>query len=355
MGYPFIKINPAKITANTRAIADMCHLYGIDLVGVTKAACADVIVAQAMLDGGAQSLGDSRIQNLKKLRLAGINSQLMLLRIPMLSEAMDVVTTANISLISELATATALSKAAVTAGVHHKIILMVDMGDLREGILPQKILPYVRPILNLPGIELIGLGTNFACYGGLIPTPAILETLIELAENIRTKFSIDLPIISGGNSANIDLLYTGRLPSGVTNLRIGEAILLGRETINRSPIPGTYQDAFTLCTEIIEVQEKPSIPMGQTGQNAFGQHPHFIDHGIRRKAIAAIGRQDISIEGVEPLQPGIKILGGSSDHLILDVSDSPDTIDVGSEIDFSVKYSALVPIMVSPYVTKIFV
>jgi predicted amino acid racemase len=354
MGYPFIKIDPAKITANTKVIVDMCHPYGIDLVGVTKAACANVIVAQAMLDGGAQTLGDSRVQNLKKLRTAGINAQLMLLRIPMVSEAMEVVTTADISLLSELATATALSKAAVTAGINHKIILMVDMGDLREGIMPQKILPYVRELLHLPGIELIGLGTNFACYGGVIPTPAILESLLQLAESIRTTFSIDLPIISGGNSANIELLRTGMLPLGITNLRIGEAILLGRETINRQPIPGTYQDAFTLCTEIIEVQEKPSIPIGPTGQDAFGQNPRFIDHGIRRKAIAAIGRQDISIEGVQPLLPGINILGGSSDHLILDVSDSPITIDVGSEVNFSVQYSALVPIMVSPYVSKVF-
>jgi ornithine racemase len=354
MGYPLVQIDLQKVTANTEVILDLCRPYGIEVVGVTKSFCADLAITKAMLAGGVHILGDSRVQNLRKLREAGITAPLMLLRIPMLSEAPEIVGIADYSLVSEIATAEALSNAAVAEGIIHSIILMVDMGDLREGVTPQKILPLVQQILLLPGIRLHGLGANFACYGGLIPTPEVLNGLLAVATKIRTSFSVVLPVVSGGNSANIELLRTGEIPFGITQLRIGEAILLGRETIERRTIPGAYQDAFTLYTEIVEVQEKPSVPPGETGQDAFGHRPTFIDRGIRKRAIAAIGRQDIAIEGLQPLQSGVEILGGSSDHLILDVSNAPMGIRVGSEMAFSMQYSALVQAMVSPYVSKVY-
>jgi ornithine racemase len=354
MGYPFVTIDLKKVTANTQVILDLCRTNGIEVVGVTKSFCADLAITKAMLAGGVHILGDSRVQNLRKLREAGITAPLMLLRIPMLSEAPEIVRIADYSLVSEIATAEALSKAAMAAGITHSIILMVDMGDLREGVTPQKILPLVQQILLLPGIWLHGLGTNFACYGGLIPTSKILCGLLAVAAKIRTNFSVVLPVVSGGNSANIELLRNGGMPSGITQLRIGEAILLGRETIERKAIPGAYQDAFTLYTEIVEVQEKPSIPPGETGQDAFGHRPAFVDRGIRKRAIAAIGRQDIAIDGLQALLPGVEVLGGSSDHLILDVSNAPKDIRVGSEMAFSMQYSALVQAMVSPYVSKVY-
>lgn len=352
MRYPFITIDLDKITANTRAIAELCRSSGVTLTGVTKATCADIGVAKAMVAGGASILGDSRVQNLKKLKDADIAVPLMLLRIPMLSEVEDTVTHADFSLVSELSTAAALSRAAKHAGTRHKIIQMVDMGDLREGLSPQKILPQITELLRLPGIELVGLGTNFACYGGLVPTPAALEALLGIADQVRKAFVLELPIVSGGNSANINLLSAGLQPRGVSNLRIGEGILLGRETVNRGPIAGTRQDAFTLHTEIVEIQEKPSVPAGQTGQDAFGRSPRFVDRGIRQRAIVAIGRQDVEIDGLAPLAPGVEILGGSSDHLILDVSDCEAPLAVGDEVRFGLQYSALVPAMISPYVAK---
>jgi len=355
MGYPVVKIDLAKVSANTEVIAGLCRRHGVTLTGVTKATCADIAVAKTMLAGGAVMLGDSRLQNLKRLKAGGIEAPLMLLRIPMLSEIEDIVSVVDISLVSELSSAAALGQAAARIGKRHKIIQMVDMGDLREGLLAQKVLPQARDILRLPGIELVGLGSNFACFGGLIPTPATMASLLQLVDTVRAALDVELPLISGGNSANINMLAAGLQPKGISNLRIGEAILLGRETIDRKVIPGTSQDAFTLHVEIIEVQDKPSVPFGQTGQDAFGRRPTFVDKGIRRRAIAAIGRQDVAIQGILPLQAGIEVLGGSSDHLLLDVSDSPETIAVGDVVGFTLQYNALVPAMISPYVAKEYV
>jgi predicted amino acid racemase len=354
MGYPFVEIDLDQVTANAQLIVNMCNDHDIQIVGVTKAVCADIDIAKAMLAGGVPMLGDSRVQNLRRLRKAGIDVPLLLLRIPMPSEVDEVVRIANCSLVSELSTISQLSQAAIKAGVIHDVTLMVDMGDLREGVMPQKILPLVQQILLLSGIRLQGLGANFACYSGLIPTPEILKNLVTLTQQVRDKFSLELPIISGGNSANIDLLMAGAMPAGITQLRIGEGILLGRETLRRNSIPGACQNALILHAEIVEVQEKPSVPPGKIAQDAFGNMPVFIDRGIRKRAIAAIGRQDIEIDDLTSTSPGIDILGGSSDHLILDVSDAVDEVTVGSEVRFYMQYGALVHAMISPYVYRVY-
>jgi predicted amino acid racemase len=270
------------------------------------------------------------------------------------SEVDEVVRIANCSLVSEFVTISQLSRAAIEAGVIHDVILMVDMGDLREGVVPQKILPLVQQIILLPGIRLQGLGANFACYSGLIPTPELLKNLVALTQQVRDKFLLELPIVSGGNSANIDLLLNGTMPVGITQLRIGEGILLGRETLRRNSIPGACQNALILHAEIVEVQEKPSVPSGDIGQDAFGHIPIFVDRGIRNRAIAAIGRQDVEFEGLTSISPGIDILGGSSDHLILDVSDVTTEVAVGSEVCFYMQYGSLVHAMISPYVSRVY-
>lgn len=354
MGYPFVEIDLMQVRANARLLVAMGNVQAIQIVGVTKGVCGDIDIAKAMLAGGITMLGDSRVQNLRRLRAAGIEVPLLLLRIPMPSEANEVVQTANCSLVSEISTIRQLSQAAIDAGVVHDIILMVDMGDLREGVMPQKILPLVQEILLFSGIRLLGLGANFACYSGLIPAPRILENLAALAQQVRNEFSLELPVVSGGNSANLDLLMAGAIPPGITQLRIGEGILLGRETLRRSPIPGACQDSLILHTEIVEVQEKPSIPPGEIAQDAFGNTPVFVDRGIRKRAIAAVGRQDVEIGDLIPVLSGITILGGSSDHLILDISDSSVAIAVGSEVCFYMRYGAMVRAMTSPYICRVY-
>jgi len=354
MGYPFVEIDLEKIAANTRLLVELCRKQDIQVVGVTKAFCADTAIAQTMINGGVQMLGDARIQNLRKLREAGIKVPFMLLRIPMPSEADEVVRIADCSLASEFTTMRQLSQAAKKAGYVHNVVLMVDMGDLREGVVPQKILPLVQQSLLLPGVRIQGFGVNFACYAGLIPTPEILNNLVSLTQEVREKVALELPVISGGNSANIELLLNGGIPAEITQLRLGESILLGRETVHYRPIPGAYQDAFILHAEVIEVQEKPSASQGEMGRDAFGDIPVLEDRGIRKRAIVAIGRQDVTLEGLQPLLPGVENLGGSSDHLILDVTDADSVISVGQELCFSIEYGALVHAMVSPYVSRVY-
>lgn len=352
MNSPRLEIDLTVITENTRCIVNKCKSFDGHVVGVTKSCCGDSRVARAMLAGGVTMLGDSRLENIKRMRQAGVKAEFMLLRLPMISEAAEVVDKADVSLNSELAVIRALSKSAFNQGKIHRVILMVDMGDLREGVWPADLVKTVEQIMVLPGIHLDGIGTNLACYGGVIPTKEKMEQLIELKERVKKLCGYHLPVISGGNSANLQMIWGGEMPPGINQLRIGEGILLGRETVQRSPLPGLKQDAFRLYAEIIELKEKQSVPIGKIGQDAMGNTPYFPDKGNRLRAILALGRQDVYIDGLIPNDPSLSIIGASSDHLIVDVTDSDVSWQVGMEIAFNVEYAALMSAMASPYVKK---
>ncbi len=348
---PYVTIDLNKIEHNARAITAMCGKYGIEVCGVSKVTCGMPQVAKAMLRGGVASIGESRMQNVHRLKANGVATEFTLLRIPPLSAAEDIVTSVDMSLNSELPVIQALAEAALRRGLVHNIMIMVDLGDLREGVWPDDLLPMVREVIELPSIRIAGLGTNLSCYGGVKPSEKNLNQLVEYARQIETAFGIKLRYISGGNSSSLNLIASGKMPRLVNHIRIGEGILLGRETVNRTAWPGTFQDAFLLHAEIIELKEKPSVPIGETGEVAFGGKPEFVDKGERDRAILNIGREDVIVEGMQPVGPEISILGASSDHLIVDVTEAED-VRLGDELVFSLNYGALLAVMTSEYVEK---
>lgn len=348
--YPCVDINLNKITHNAHVIVSMCSGYGIEVMGVSKVFCAKIPIVKAMLKGGVMAIGDSRIENLK--RINDIDCTKILLRIPMESNVDDVVKYCDVSLNSEIETIRSLSKVAQKHNKLHSIILMIDEGDLREGILEQDAIDIVKQISKLDNIKLIGIGTNLTCYGGIIPDKNNLGKLILLKEEILKNLNINIPIISGGNSSSLYMVIDGTIVDGINNLRIGEAIVLGRETAFGRDVPGCYNDCFILRGEIIEIKNKPSVPTGNIGMDAFGKIPHFEDKGLMKRAIVAIGRQDVKVDGLISMDEKIGILGASSDHLILNVTDSNFEYKVGDIIDFRMDYGCLLATMTSPYVKK---
>jgi len=348
---PYITIDLDKIEHNARAVTDLCDRCGIEVCGVTKVTCGMPQVAKAMLRGGVACIGESRMKNIHRLKANGVATAFTLLRIPPLSAADDIVTSVDMSLNSELSVIQALSEAAFRRALVHNIMIMVDLGDLREGVWPDDLLPMVREVVELPGIRISGLGTNLSCYGGVVPSEKNMNTLVDYARRIETAFGIKLRYISGGNSSSLQLIASGKMPGAVNHIRIGEGILLGRETVCRQAWPGTHQDAFLLRAEIIELKEKPSVPIGETGEDAFGGKPTFVDKGERDRAILNIGREDVVVEGLAPVEPQMAILGASSDHLIVDVTEA-EPVRLGGELAFFMNYGALLAAMTSEYVEK---
>lgn len=349
--YPKIVTDLKKLKDNAINTDKLCKSAGCTTALVTKSFCADHRLTAVLNETEIDFVADSRIQNLKKMK--DLNIKKLLLRLPMLCEVEEVVQYADISMNSELQTIQALNQAAEKAGKIHDICIMADLGDLREGYFSKEdLLHNMNEIIKLKNIRVYGLGVNLTCYGAVIPQYDNLQLLTELAEEIRTRFNLDLPMVSGGNSSSLYLIEKGELPKGITNLRPGEAFLLGRETAYGADINDLHQDVFELQCQIVELKEKPSIPIGEIGVDAFGNKPVYEDRGIRKRAIIAIGQQDTTTDSLTPLDKKIDILGASSDHLIVDVTDSDTQYKVGDVLSFNVGYGALLKAFTSEYVTK---
>jgi predicted amino acid racemase len=352
VGRPRLSVDLAKVEGNARAIARVCARHGIGITGVTKGVCGSPEVARAMLRGGVGSLGESRLENVARLRAAGIACPVMLLRLAPLSRVDEVVEAVELSLHSELAVLEALAAAARRRGRLHPVMLMVDLGDLREGVWPDALPALARAAGRLEGVRVAGLGTNFTCFGGVVPTESHLERLVALADEAERALGHRLVWLSGGNSSALPMIAASRMPPRVNHVRIGEAILLGRETAAREPWPGTAQDAFELRAEVVELQCKPSLPEGPRTADAFGRYRSFEDRGPRQRALLDVGREDVDVEGLRPLDPHVEVVGASSDYLVVDVTEAGGAIRVGDALRFGLSYGALLAAMDSEYVEK---
>ena len=347
---PRIEISLSQIRENTKKLSELYMQKGISLMGVTKAVLGEPSIAKAMIQGGVKFIADSRIENIQKMKSAGISTQFVLLRTP-LSQAESIVKNADISLNTEIETLKKLSYHAKGQNKIHQVIIMVELGDLREGILPCDLPQLVRKSLSLPHIKIIGIGCNLAYYGGIKPDDKNMRELSELVDLIEKEFQIDLEIISGGNSANFEWFKSSQDVGRVNNLRLGESILLGCETVGRKVIPGLHTGAFQLIAEVIESKRKASVPLGEICQDAFGNVPGFLDRGDHQRVIIALGRQDVQVSNLKSNNK-LKMIGSSSDHIILDGENH--NLEVGDEIRFSLDYSGLLATMTSPFVIKQF-
>ena len=349
MKSPRLEIDLTKIAYNVREIVKLYGSKGIRIVGVTKGACGDPRIGKVFLKNGVEIIGDSRISNLARLRGSGIQAPLLLIRLPSFSEADAVIEHSDMSLNSELSVIKEISRVALKKGVMHKIILMVELGDLREGIMPTDLEDTVEKVLSLAGVELVGVGTNLACYGAVTPDEEKMGQLSDLAHNIEDKFRITLEFISAGNTASYSWIKTTKNPGKINCARLGECLLLGTNELEETKIPELQTDTMTLIAEVIESKVKPSIPYGKIGHDVFGNYEFFEDRGYIRRAILGVGRQDVVVEDLIP-RADIDILGASSDHLIVDAKKM--NLKVGDEVEFSLKYRAMLGAMTSRYVKK---
>jgi predicted amino acid racemase len=345
---PRIEIDLSAIEHNTRTLVHRLSRRGITVTGVTKATLGSPEIAMAMLRGGARGIGDSRIENLEALREAGVRAPLTLLRSPAPGSADRTVECADTSFVSDLDVVAALSVAAGKRAVTHRIVLMIELGDLREGVMVADAVEAARVISRTRHVVLAGIGTNLACRSGVMPDDELMRQLAALAYTIGPKFGVESPIVSGGNSASLHWALGGSAVAGVNDLRLGEAILLGVDPRTREPIAGLRTDAFSLVGSVIESIAKPSAPSGRMGQAAFGEQSAPVDRGTIIQTIVALGRQDMDLEGLTP-PPGIGLLAASSDHLMLETS---ARVPAGTEIHFGVDYAALLRAMTSPFVVE---
>ena len=330
-----------RIRRNAAAVVDLCSRHGISVVGVTKCVCGEPEIARAMLAGGCSMLADSRLDNIERLRAAGIDADVLLLRIPAISTASAVVRLAQYSLVSEIETARALS-AAATAQVARTAFclwsrpaIVGKVSRLRERKERRGIAGASGPTVGGHG-DRAQLSLRHAAYS---PRPS--RRSWTSSKQSRRRSGIKMRLVSGGHSGDLHLLQAGVTPPRINQFRVGEAILCGTDFSTFADLPMPHTDTFTVFAEVIEVMDKQSAPAGPCGPDAFMRVCEWPDRGLRRRAIVDLGEIDLSTASLQPKREGVELVGASSDHLVARCHRRIATGELGEELEFGTLYPAV--------------
>lgn len=343
--YPKLEVNLDAMRQNARVLCDLCGKNGISVAGVIKFSDGDLQVAKAYADGGCAQIAVSRARHLQAIKEALPEKETLLTRAPARCDLEATARYADLSLLSDPDLLRCLNEEAGKWGTRPGVILMLDVGDLREGVdnIPE-LVELAKVCESLPNLNLRGVGTNHACLNGVLPTWENLSFLVEGAEAVEAAIGRKLDIISGGSSINLLLLREGvnQMPPRINHLRLGGTIAnpmnirLGRGLT----FDGLREDSVRLVAEMVEIHEKASAPKGESTKNWAGQTVTREDKGRRKRAILALGSQDVSDAGtLIPELSGVEVVGCSSDHTIVDVTDTGREWRSGDTLAFKVRYA----------------
>lgn len=350
---PHVTISLGAIRHNACKALHSCP-SGSRVWFVTKVTSGDEIIAKCLLECRGYGLADSRLENLAGIKKINPNAHTMLIRPAGLDRSMETVTLCDVSLESTIENIASLGKAAHKMGKVHNIIIMVEIGDLREGVPENQALQLVCDASKVPGINIEGIGSTLTCFAGVVPDSSHMDRMISLRSKIETETGVKLKWISSGSTNTLPMVLNGSLPHQINDHRIGEGVMLGTDVTDRGILDGFKSDAFILSGEVIEVYTKPTVPTGRVSQNVSGHVQHFEDHGNRKRALVNFGMVDTQPTLITPLTKGVQVLGSTSDHTVLDIEDVMEQIKVGSKLDFLPGYGALVRIMGSKYISKVY-
>lgn len=351
----FITLNTKKLKENFDHLDHLFQENGIEWAPVVKLLCGNKMFLEQVLKLGVKQVCDSRVSNLRVIRALNPNIQTVYIKPPPKRSIASIVQVADVSFNTEFATIKLLSEAAVKANKVHKIVVMIELGELREGVLREEFVEFYARIFELPNIEVAGIGTNLTCMYGVLPNHDKLIQLSLYTQLIEAKFNRKIPYISGGASVTIPLIERGLLPKGVNHFRVGETLFLGTDVYNNRAFKQMHNDVFKLYAEIIELSEKPSVPSGEMGLNLNGEKTDFDESLMGEftlRAIVDVGLLDIESNHIVPFDESIHIIGASSDMIVIDLGENKKGRKVGDLIEFKMDYMGILRIMNSNYVDK---
>ena len=354
-----ITIDLDALQHNLNVIQDWVGQHGATLTVVTKALCGHRETLEALRDLGVDSMSDSRLDNLEVVKDVAPDVETWYLRPPHSSALDDVVRLSDVSLNTELEIVKELNEEARRQDRLHRVVVMIELGDLREGILPGRLLQTYKKIFDLSNISVVGIGANLGCLGGVVPSVDQFMQLALYRELLELKFERKLPLISAGASSSLPLLVEGGFPKQINHFRVGESVFLGTDLIHGGTLEGLRGDAVRLEAEIVEIKEKGMVPLGETTDMTPFQpleDEEETDPGQRGyRAVLTVGQVDTDIAGLSPVEEGHRIAGASSDLTVVNVGEAKDGLAVGDVIGFRTAYSAFVRLMSNPYTEKVLV
>ncbi|RMA77540.1 putative amino acid racemase [Metamycoplasma subdolum] len=352
MEWPRIVINEEKFKTNVRRAIEICEERNVQIVAVTKGFVGNRRMAELYLEAGIKYFGDSRLENIEVYKDFKVHKQL--LRIAQMHEVKKLVELCDSSLQTDISVIKKVSEESIKQGKIHEVILMVDLGDRREGVLPEEAVDMAGKIIKLKGVKLVGLGCNFGCYGARKPSVEAMNLFVKLQHEIEDKYKIKMTHMSGGNTYSFHMIWEKTMPREINFIRMGFGMIFGTEDMYRETIKGMYRDAFRCEARVVEVDYKSSLPVGECGIDAFGKKPYFEDKGMIKRVILALGKLDTMFDAMFPYDKDIIILGGSSDHMILDVTNSKKEYKINDIVTFALDWGSLLYLFNSKFVEKVF-
>lgn len=352
----FITLYRKKLEENYTFLDTIFKARNIQWGVVSKLLCGNKLYLKELIALGVREIHDSRISNLRKIKALDPNIQTVYIKPPAKRSIEKIVRYADVSFNTEKYTIELLSLEAQRQNKVHKIIIMIEMGDLREGVMGEELVEFYGAILKLPNIEIRGIGTNLNCLSGIMPTQDKLIQLSLYKQLIEAKFNISIPWVSGGTSVAIPLMLKNARPMAVNHFRIGEALFFGKDLFTGETIEGMHNDVFKLYAEIIEITEKPDAPIGELGESGVGTS--YVSTGSEDlsdtslRAILDIGLLDMQPQYIESEDVDIKIIDASSDMLVIDISNSVHHYKIGDLVSFKIKYMGALYLLNSDYIEK---
>ncbi|MBS2210113.1 alanine/ornithine racemase family PLP-dependent enzyme [Carboxylicivirga mesophila] len=351
----FITLETDKLQKNFNYLNKIFRSNDIQWSVVSKLLCGNRDYLKVLLDMGITSFCDSRISNLKMIKQLDTDVETIYIKPPAKRSIANVVKYANISLNTEINTIRLLSEEAIKQNTIHKIIIMIELGELREGVMGDHFMSFYKQVFNLKNIEVVGIGTNLSCLYGVLPNHDKLIQLCLYEQLIEARFNKQIQFVSGGSSVTIPLIFQNLLPKGINHFRVGETLFLGTDVYNNTPYKKMHSDVFKLYSEIIELSEKPAVPMGEMGVNVEGHEVEFDDNQIGQtsfRAILDLGLLDVDEQHITPVDEQISFVGASSDMLVIDLKENKQNYKVGDLIEFKMDYMGVLRIINSKYIDK---
>ncbi|SHJ81349.1 alanine/ornithine racemase family PLP-dependent enzyme [Flavobacterium haoranii] len=354
----FITLHREKLRHNFNFLNSLFRERNIHWGIVSKLLCGNTIYLKEIMELGIMEIHDSRISNLKKLKKINPEVQTVYIKPPSKRNISKIIAFADVSFNTEIYTIKMLSEEAKKQNKTHKIVIMIEMGDLREGVLGEELINFYKEVFSLPNIEISGIGTNLNCLSGVMPTQDKLIQLSLYKQLIEAKFNVEIPFVSGGTSVAIPLLLKNARPMAVNHFRIGEALFFGKDLFTGETIEGMHNDVFKLYAEIIEITEKPNNPTGELGENVAGNTYEINDDTdlseTSLRAILDFGLLDMQPQYLSSTDDSINIIDSSSDMTVIDISNSKSNYKVGDLVSFNLQYMGALYLLNSDYIEKVF-
>jgi predicted amino acid racemase len=351
----YLNLYTDKLKKNYTFLNDMFHNNGIEWAIVTKMLCGTESYIQEVINLGIKEVCDSRISNLQIVKAQNPKIQTVYIKPPAQEIIEELVKYADASFNTEFLTLKWISDEAVKQKKTHKVIIMIELGDLREGIMGDHLMDFYESIFELPNIKVTGIGANLNCLHGVMPSADKLIQLSLYKQLIEIKFKQKIPWVTGGTSVVIPLIRRGQIPKAINHFRIGESLFFGLDLFTGEIIDGMQGDVLKLYAQIIEITKKPVVPMGDMDKNPSGESYEINEEDYGKmafRAILDIVRLDVSEEYLIPEDESITMTGASSDMLVIDFGKSKKEYKVGDLICFKLKYMGALSLLNSHYITK---